>query len=189
VKRVLFFIALCLIYPQLAAAADPSKKALFKSEDALLTKQVLRTKVGSTVFYAADDEVADMDEGEGKASAAAISTRGYSLMRIAPSELKEKLADPSSPYRRVFYSSPMRSEETRYVSTGRILVQLQQGVSVGSLASEKHLVVVKTVNAAVGIYLLEPSSRLDLVQQCNELNTMPQVKYASPEWIRPVLLR
>lgn len=184
-KRVLFFIALCLIYPQLAAAADPLKKTLLKPKDAMLTKQVLRTKVGSTVFYAADDEVASLKAGKDGVK----NARGFALTAIAPSELKEKLSDPSSPYRRVFYSSPMRSEKTRYVSTGEILVQLKPGVSVSDIVSETNLTVVKTVNAKLGIYLLEPSSRLDLVQQCNELNTMPQVKYASPEWIRPVLLR
>ncbi|MEJ2501639.1 MAG: hypothetical protein P8Y65_11105 [Campylobacterales bacterium] len=110
-------------------------------------------------------------------------------MSTTPEQLKEKLADASSSYGYVYYGSRLKSERSRYIATGRIMVQLDPGVPVSSLASAKHLTVVKPVNAKLGIFLLEPSSRLDLVQQCNELNTMPQVKYASPEWIRPVLLR
>ncbi|MHC3995065.1 hypothetical protein ACXWTF_09555 [Thiomicrolovo sp. ZZH C-3] len=146
----------------------------------MMTKQVLETKTSSMVFYRAEDEMA------------VIPAAGASAKRVvaaAPADVAAKTAAFGSEYRRVFYTSERRSERNRFIATGNFLVRLQPDVKPEAFATAQGLTLKQTVNVSAGIYLFAPADAGEVIGQVNRLNTLPEVDYAEPEWIKPVLLR
>ena len=154
--------------------------AAFAAEAPEMTKQVLQTKKSAMVFYRAEDEMA------------VIPAAGASAKRVvtaAPAEVAAKTAAAGSEYRRVFYMSERRSERNRFIATGNFLVRLQPGVAPETFAAAQGVTLLKCVNERAGIYLFAPANSGELIGQSNRLNSLPEVEYAEPEWIKPVLLR
>ena len=123
---------------------------------------------------------------------AVIPAAGASAKRVvtaAPAEVAAKTAAAGSEYRRVFYMSERRSERNRFIATGNVLVRLQPGIAAEAFAAAQGLTLLQRVNARAGIYLFAPAAGGELIGQSNRLNTLPEVDYAEPEWIKPRLLR
>ncbi|WP_345970012.1 hypothetical protein WCX72_12240 [Sulfurimonas sp. HSL1-6] len=150
------------------------------AEVPVMTKQVLQTKKASMVFYRAEDEMA------------LLRSPGASAKRVvkaAPAEVAAKTASSGSEYRRVFYTSERRSERNRFIATGNVLIRLQPDVRPEAFAAAQGLTLMQTVNASAGIYLFAPAGAGEVIDQTNRLNTLPEVDYAEPEWVKPILLR
>ncbi|WP_345985405.1 hypothetical protein WCX49_12500 [Sulfurimonas sp. HSL-1656] len=153
---------------------------VFSAERPMMTKQVLETKQSAMVFYRAEDEMVD-------ASAAGAAAKR--VVTAVPAEVAAKTAASGSEYRRVFYTSEHRSERNRFIATGNFLVRLQPGTAPEAFAAAQGVTLLKCVNERAGIYLFAPAGTGELIGQTNRLNTLPEVDYAEPEWIKPVLLR
>ncbi|WP_345988231.1 hypothetical protein WCX18_12190 [Sulfurimonas sp. HSL1-2] len=152
----------------------------FAADAPTMTKQVLETKKSVMVFYRAEDEMA-------VSPAAGASAKR--VVAVAPAEVAAKTAASGSEYRRVFYTSERRSERNRFIATGNVLVRLQPGTAPETFAAGQGFTLLQAVNASAGIYLFAPAGAGELIGQTNRLNTLPEVDYAEPEWIKPVLLR
>jgi len=154
--------------------------AVFAADAPSMTKQVLETKKSSMVFYRAEDEMAVFP---------AASASAKRVVAATPAEVASKTASSGSEYRRVFYTSERRSERNRFIATGNFLVRLQPGTSPEAFAAAQGVALLQVVNLSAGIYLFAPAGAVEVIGQANRLNALPEVDYAEPEWIRPVLLR
>ena len=182
-KMLVWIIVMAVGWPLTVLAAD---NLAAPGAIGVSTPHVLEAKHSKSVFYAADDEMARAETG---VSGAVQQTLGYRLIPVAPSELKQKLAEKGSDNLQVFYTSPQRSARNRYIATGNLVVQLAPGVDPQAFAAENHLTLLRPVYAEGGIYLMATISPAAIIEESNTLNALPQVKHVSPDWIRPVLLR
>ena len=180
------FVWIAVLTAAWPAAVSAAESKLMQGKSGASTPYELQTKHSKTLLYAADDEMARLEAG---GSGAQPRMLGYRIFAVSPTELKQKLADTASHNLPVFYASPQRSARSRYIATGNLIVQLEPGISAERFASQQHLTLLRPVDAGAGIFLMAPASPQGLVRESNTLNTLPEVKNASPEWIRPVLLR
>ena len=177
-----------LAFGSVLTAGTPTKAALFPEQNGGMTKNILQTKSGLTMFYRSDDEAAVLDWQTVPKSGARSSLLGYRLVKGSAAELAKKFSG-SADYHRVFYTSKVKNERNRYIETGNMLVKLAPRTSVEDFVSSHQLKLLKVVDGRIGLYLIAPDSRGDIIARCNSLNALPEVESAGPEWIRPVLLR
>jgi hypothetical protein len=186
-KRVM--LSALLFFGCLTASAAPSKAPLSFSNGGGMKESILQTKSNKMMFYRAEDEAVLLD-GQGASKVGTpMRPSGYRLVTGNAAAIKEKLDEASSPYRRVFYTSFIKSDRNRYVETGNILVKLAEGVRADDFAAAHNLSLLKAVDGQSRLYLFAPGSRQDIIGQSNSLNKTSGVEYASPEWIKPILLR
>ena len=154
--------------------------SLVAADQSIMTKQTLQMKKSSMVFYRAEDEMALLPAAGASAKRVVAAT---------PAEVAAKRAASGSEYRRVFYTSERRSERNRFIVTGNFLIRLQPDVKPESFAAAQKLTLLQAVNPSARIYLFAPAGAEGVIAQSNRLNALPEVDYAEPEWIKPVLLR
>jgi hypothetical protein len=181
--------AVILLASSLGAA--PSKALLMQRKAEGLTKSVLKSKSSSRPFYRAEDELALPQNAKAAAGAGAAGRRaGYRVLSMAPAAVEETLSERgAAAYRRVYYTSAIKSPRNRFIATGNMLVQLAPGITAEAFAAAQWLTLLGSVNAPERIFMFSPLSRQDLIGQCNRLNTLEEVTFATPEWIKPVRLR
>lgn len=172
-----------------SVAVAESKKGLFEENNGTFTKSILKGKTVHTTLYVANDEMALLDEKETYVTDRKKHVLGYQILKIAPKELNKKLSDESIPYMRVYYTSKIRSDRNRYISTGKIIVELDAGTSVDEFLQQQDLILVRTINAKLGVYLFTVENKENVIEISNRLNSLKEVKQATPEWIKPILFR
>lgn len=186
-KINIFLLLLVLFYSSVSVAQ--SKKELFADGNGTLTKSILESKSIRTTLYRANDELALPENNHTKNLDVKKTLLGYQIIKIDPKEYNKRLSHLSIPYMRVFYTSRLKNERSRYISTGNIIVELDSFVSVSEFAKERNLVLLRTISSTNGVYLFSPEITGEIIEMSNKLNTLKEVKQATPEWIKPVLLR
>jgi len=186
---MMVIFAAALLAPSLDAAS--SKALLMQRQSDGMTKNVLKGKSSSSVFYRAENELALPQDAKTAAGTETVGVAaGYRVLSMAPAAAEAALSETgASAYRRVYYTSGIKSPRNRFIATGNILVQLAPGIAAEAFAASQWLTLLGSVNAQERIFLFSPLSRQDLIGQCNRLNTLEGVAFATPEWIKPVRLR
>ena len=154
------------------------------AQDPMENSKILKQKTGpSLVFVQVADEVVVRDR----------SMQMRTIKRnpaLSAGAFKTKLAEvqgQEGQVLKVYYRGGLKNAANRFIATGRLLISFGKtsGVNYQKFAEIHQLQFIKEVNRLYKTAVFQPLQEFDLIDLTNQLNQLPEVRNASPDWISP----